>query len=113
MRTTLVGFALAGLGVATLIPAVYARLRRAARPADPPPRVELAAADRLPAAADSLGAIADATQPAPALPTVVAAGLGTVVLGRVLRATVTTAPPRDARTPTGAAPWAPEKDPRG
>ncbi|GAB3308912.1 MFS transporter [Geodermatophilus aquaeductus] len=90
LPTTLVGFGLAGLGVATLVPAVYA------------------AADDLPglrhgvgltlvnwllrigflASPPLVGAIADASSLRVGLLLVVAAGLATVVFGRVLRATV-------------------------
>ncbi|HEX2075099.1 MAG TPA: MFS transporter [Geodermatophilus sp.] len=88
--TTLVGFGLAGLGVATLVPAVYA------------------AADDLPGLRHGvgltwinwllrigfllspplIGALADATSLRVALLTVVLAGVGTLVLGRVLRVSV-------------------------
>jgi MFS family permease len=87
---TLVGFALAGLGVATLIPAVYH------------------AADELPGLASGsgltvinwllrvgflispplIGVIADASSLRIALLTVVAAGLGAMLLGRSLRGTI-------------------------
>jgi len=87
VATTLVGFALAGLGVATLIPAVYH------------------AADELPGLASGsgltvinwllrigflvcplvIGVLADATSLRIALLTVVAAGLGALLLGRSLR----------------------------
>ena len=89
--TTLLGFALAGLGVATLVPAVYH------------------AADELPGLRRGLGLavvnwllrigfllsplliglVADAVSLRVALLTVVVAGLVTLVLGRVLRPTVT------------------------
>jgi MFS family permease len=88
--TTLVGFALAGLGVATLIPAVYH------------------AADELPGLSSGsgltvinwllrlgfllspplIGVLADATSLRIALVTVVLAGLGALVLARALRTTV-------------------------
>jgi MFS family permease len=88
--TTLVGFALAGLGVATLVPAVYH------------------AADELPGLPRGLGlalvnwllrigfllsplligVIADATSLRVALVTVVLAGIGTLTFGRVLPRTV-------------------------
>ncbi len=91
LATTLAGFALAGLGVATLVPAVYA------------------AADELPGLRSGVGltlvnwllrvgfllspplvgAIADATSLRVGLLTVVAAGVLTLVLGRVLARTVT------------------------
>ncbi|SDD49726.1 Fucose permease [Geodermatophilus telluris] len=84
--TTLAGFALAGLGVATLVPAVYE------------------AADELPGLRHGtgltavnwllrigfllspplIGAVADATSLRVALLTVVVAGLGTLLLGRLL-----------------------------
>jgi MFS family permease len=90
LPTTLLGFALAGLGVATLIPAVYH------------------AADELPGLRRGLGlavvnwllrigflvsplvigVLADATSLRVALVSVVAAGLGALVLGRVLPAAV-------------------------
>jgi predicted MFS family arabinose efflux permease len=88
--TTLLGFALAGLGVATLVPAVFH------------------AADELPGLRRGLGlavsnwllrigfllsppligAVADASSLRVALSTVVLAGLGALLLGRVLRRTV-------------------------
>jgi MFS family permease len=90
MWTALIGFALAGLGVATLIPAVYH------------------AADELPGLSTGsgltvinwllrvgfllsppiIGVLADATSLRIALLTVVLAGLGALVLGRVLPTTV-------------------------
>ncbi len=90
LATTLVGFALAGLGVATLVPAVYA------------------AADELPGLRHGVGltlvnwllrigfllspplvgAIADATSLRVGLLTVVVAGVAALVLGRVLPRTV-------------------------
>jgi MFS family permease len=90
IATTLVGFALAGLGVATLVPAVYH------------------AADELPglgrghglaivnvllrigflASPPLIGLLADATSLRVALLTVVLAGLGALVIGRVLPRTV-------------------------
>ncbi|SHH17305.1 MFS transporter [Geodermatophilus nigrescens] len=93
LATTLVGFALAGLGVATLVPAVYA------------------AADELPglrhgvgltvvnwllrigflASPPLVGAVADATSLRVGLLGVVLAGVVTLVLGRVLRPTVSAA----------------------
>jgi hypothetical protein len=88
--TTLIGFALAGLGVATLIPAVYH------------------AADELPGLSSGsgltvinwllragfllspllIGVLADATSLRVALLSVVVAGVATVFLGRVLRTSV-------------------------
>jgi MFS family permease len=93
LATTLVGFALAGLGVATLVPAVYA------------------AADELPGLRHGVGltlvnwllrigfllspplvgAIADAVSLRVGLLTVVVAGVLTLVLGRVLAPSVTRA----------------------
>nr|WP_239523610.1 MFS transporter [Geodermatophilus normandii] len=93
LPTTLVGFALAGLGVATLVPAVYA------------------AADDLPglrhgvgltlvnwllrigflASPPLVGAIADASSLRVGLLAVVVAGVATLVCGQVLRATVSRA----------------------
>jgi hypothetical protein len=90
VATTLLGFALAGLGVATLIPAVYH------------------AADELPGLASGsgltvinwllrvgfllspplIGVLADASSLRVALLTVVVAGLGALVLGRALRTSV-------------------------
>jgi MFS family permease len=92
--TTLIGFALAGLGVATLVPAVYQ------------------AADELPGLPHGMGlavinwllrigfllsppligALADATSLRVALLTVVLAGVGALALGRALRGRP--APPR-------------------
>ncbi|MGY1653575.1 MFS transporter [Geodermatophilus sp. SYSU D01119] len=93
LATTLVGFALAGLGVATLVPAVYA------------------AADELPglrhgvgltvvnwllrigflASPPLVGAVADATSLRVGLLGVVLAGVVTLVLGRALRPSVSAA----------------------
>jgi hypothetical protein len=90
VATTLIGFALAGLGVATLVPAVYH------------------AADELPGLAHGsgltvinwllrvgfllsppvIGVIADASSLRVALLLVVAAGFGAMVLGRSLRGTI-------------------------
>jgi MFS family permease len=90
IATTLIGFALAGLGVATLIPAVYH------------------AADELPGLSSGsgltvinwllrvgfllspplIGVLADATSLRVALLTVVVAGLGTLAFGRALRTSV-------------------------
>jgi MFS family permease len=100
IATTLVGFALAGLGVATLIPAVYH------------------AADELPGLSSGsgltvinwllrigfllspplIGVLADATNLRVALLTVVVAGLGALILGRTLRTSVVPAgaPPAGA-----------------
>jgi MFS family permease len=90
--STLAGFALAGLGVATLVPAVYA-----ASDAVPGLRhgVGLAVSNWLLrigflVSPPLIGLIADATSLRVALLTVVAAGLGVLVLGRVLRTSVTT-----------------------
>jgi len=90
LATTLLGFALAGLGVATLIPAVYHAadelpgLRRG---------VGLAVVNWLLRIGFLLsplviGVLADATSLRVALLTVVIAGLGALVLGRVLPRTV-------------------------
>ncbi|MGY1701984.1 MFS transporter [Geodermatophilus sp. SYSU D00766] len=90
LGTTLVGFALAGLGVATLVPAVY-------KAADELPglrhgvgltvvnwllRVGFLASPPL------IGAVADASSLRVALTAVVVAGLVTMVLGRVLARSV-------------------------
>jgi MFS family permease len=90
--STLAGFALAGLGVATLIPAVYA-----ASDAVPGLRhgVGLAVSNWLLrigflVSPPLIGLIADASSLRVALLTVVAAGLGVLVLGRVLRTSVNT-----------------------
>jgi MFS family permease len=91
--TTLAGFALAGLGVATLIPAVYAA-------SDAVPGLRhgfgLAVSNWLLrigflVSPPLIGLIADASSLRVALLTVVVAGLGTLTLGRVLRTSVTTA----------------------
>jgi MFS family permease len=94
IATTLFGFALAGLGVATLIPAVYH------------------AADELPGLGSGsgltvinwllrigfllspplIGVLADATSLRAALLTVVVAGIGALVLGRVLTTTAAPSP---------------------
>ena len=84
--TTLIGFALAGLGVATLVPAVY----HAADELPGLPRgLGLAAVNWLLRigfllSPPLIGVIADATSLRVALLTVVLAGLGTLVVGRVL-----------------------------
>ena len=84
--TTLIGFALAGLGVATLVPAVY----HAADELPGLPRgLGLAAVNWLLRigfllSPPLIGLIADATSLRVALLTVVLAGLGTLVVGRVL-----------------------------
>ena len=88
--TTLIGFALAGLGVATLVPAVY----HAADELPGLPRgVGLAVVNWLLRIGFLLsplliGVIADATSLRLALLTVVLAGLGALTLGRVLPRTV-------------------------
>jgi MFS family permease len=87
---TLVGFALAGLGVATLIPAVY---HAADELPGLRPGVGLAVVNLLLrlgflVVPPLIGVIADATSLRVALLTVVAAGLGALVLGRVLPRTV-------------------------
>ncbi|TYP90434.1 MFS transporter [Blastococcus xanthinilyticus] len=98
VTTTLIGFALAGLGVATLIPAVYQ------------------AADELPGLPHGtglavinwllrigfllspplIGAVADAVSLRAALVAVVVAGVGALVLGRALPNRGATAPPAGA-----------------
>lgn len=87
VATTLVGFALAGLGVATLIPAVY-------HAADELPRLRrgtgLAVINWLLRigfllSPPLIGVLADATSRRAALLTVVAAGLGALLLGGALR----------------------------
>jgi MFS family permease len=90
--STLAGFALAGLGVATLVPAVYA-----ASDAVPGLRhgVGLAVSNWLLrigflVSPPLIGLIADASSLRVALLTVVVAGVGVLVLGRVLRTSVTT-----------------------
>jgi MFS family permease len=92
--STLAGLALAGLGVATLIPAVYA-----ASDAVPGLRhgVGLAVSNWLLrigflVSPPLVGLIADASSLRVALLTVVVAGLGILLLGRVLRPSVTAAP---------------------
>jgi hypothetical protein len=88
--TTLLGFALAGLGVATLVPAVY-------HAADELPGLKrgqgLAVVNVLLrigflASPPLIGLLADATSLRVALLTVVLAGLGALVIGRVLPRTV-------------------------
>jgi MFS family permease len=90
IATTLVGFALAGLGVATLVPAVY-------HAADELPGLKrgqgLAVVNVLLrlgflASPPLIGLLADATSLRVALLTVVLAGLGALVVGRVLPRTV-------------------------
>jgi MFS family permease len=91
--TTLVGFALAGLGVATLVPAVF----HAADELPGLPRgVGLAVSNWLLRigfllSPPLIGALADALSLRIALLTVVLAGLGAFLLGRVLRRSVTAA----------------------
>jgi MFS family permease len=90
IATTLIGFALAGLGVATLVPAVY----HAADELPGLPRgLGLAAVNWLLRigfllSPPLIGLIADATSLRVALLTVVLAGLGALVFGRVLPRTV-------------------------
>ncbi|GGI02579.1 MFS transporter [Egicoccus halophilus] len=98
--TTLVGFALAGLGVATLIPAV---VHAADELPGLPPGVGLAVVSWLLRVGFlvsplTIGLLADATSLRAALSTVVATGLGVVVLGRVLAGGTT---PRSAREAEG------------
>jgi MFS family permease len=90
IATTLLGFALAGLGVATLVPAVY-------HAADEQPGLKrgqgLAVVNVLLrlgflASPPLIGVLADATSLRVALLTVVLAGLGALVVGRVLPRTV-------------------------
>ena len=87
VATTLVGFALAGLGVATLIPAVY---HAADELPGLPHGVGLAVINWLLRVGFLLsppliGVLADATSLRLALLTVVVAGLGALLLGRLLR----------------------------
>jgi MFS family permease len=87
VATTLVGFALAGLGVATLIPAVY---HAADELPGLPHGVGLAVINWLLRVGFLLsppliGVLADATSLRIALLTVVVAGLGALLLGRLLR----------------------------
>ncbi|MGY1593840.1 MFS transporter [Geodermatophilus sp. SYSU D00708] len=84
--STLAGFALAGLGVATLIPAVY---QAADELPGLPHGLGLAAINWLLrigflVSPPLIGALADATSLRVALLTVVLAGIGTLVLGRAL-----------------------------
>ena len=90
IATTLIGFALAGLGVATLVPAVY-------HAADELPGLQrgqgLAVINVLLrlgflVSPPIIGLLADATSLRVALLTVVLAGLGALVIGRVLPRTV-------------------------
>ena len=87
VATTLIGFALSGLGVATLIPAVY---HAADELPGLPHGVGLAVINWLLRVGFLLsppliGVLADATGLRVALLTVVAAGLGALLLGRLLR----------------------------
>ncbi|WP_308123403.1 MFS transporter [Modestobacter marinus] len=90
VATTLIGFALAGLGVATLVPAVF----HAADELPGLPRgLGLAVSNWLLRigfliSPPLIGAVADASSLRVALSTVVLAGLGALVLGRVLRRSV-------------------------
>ncbi len=90
VATTLIGFALAGLGVATLVPAVF----HAADELPGLPRgLGLAVSNWLLrigflVSPPLIGAVADASSLRVALTTVVLAGLGALVLGRVLRRSV-------------------------
>jgi len=88
--TTLLGFALAGLGVATLVPAVF---HAADELPGLRPGVGLAVSNwllRIGFLVSPLliGAVADASSLRVALSTVVLAGLGALLLGRVLRPSV-------------------------
>ncbi|TFV69174.1 MFS transporter [Blastococcus sp. CT_GayMR19] len=87
--TTLVGFALAGLGVATLVPAVY---HAADELPGLPPGLGLAVINWLLRVGFLLsppliGVLADATSLRVALLLVVLAGIGALLLGRLLRST--------------------------
>jgi MFS family permease len=94
VATTLGGFALAGLGVATLIPAVF----HAADEVPGLPRgLGLAVSSWLLRigfliSPPLIGVLADAISLRVALLTVVLAGLGALVLGRVLRPSVSVSP---------------------
>ncbi|WP_182112194.1 MFS transporter [Actinotalea sp. JY-7876] len=97
--TTVVGFALAGLGVATLIPAV---MHTADELPGLPPGVGLTVVSWLLRVGFLIspmvvGVVADATSLRVALLAVVIAGLGVLVLGRVL---VGASPPRDQESGT-------------
>ena len=90
VATTLIGFALAGLGVATLIPAVY---HAADELPGLPPGLGLAVINWLLRVGFLLsplliGVIADAASLRVALLTVVLAGIGALLLGRLLPTTV-------------------------
>lgn len=94
VATTLVGFALAGLGVATLIPAVY---HAADELPGLPPGLGLAVINWLLRAGFLLsppliGVIADAASLRVALLVVVLAGIGALLLGRLLRTGVPAEP---------------------
>ncbi len=90
VATTLVGFALAGLGVATLVPAVYAAADAlpGLRPGTGLTLVNWLLRIGFLASPPLVGVLADAVSLRAALLTVVAAGLVTLVLGRVLRRSV-------------------------
>jgi MFS family permease len=93
LATTLVGFAMAGLGVATLVPAVY---HAADELPGLPPGLGLAVINWLLRVGFLLsppliGVMADATSLRVALGIVVLAGIGAVLLGRVLRTAVSPA----------------------
>ena len=93
ITTTLVGFALAGLGVATLVPAVY---HAADELPGLPPGLGLAVINWLLRVGFLLsppviGVIADATSLRVALLLVVVAGIGALLLGRLLRPTASRA----------------------
>ena len=94
VATTLVGFALAGLGVATLIPAVY---HAADELPGLPPGLGLAVINWLLRVGFLLsppliGIVADAVSLRVALLLVVLAGIGALLLGRLLRTTVPAGP---------------------
>jgi predicted MFS family arabinose efflux permease len=87
---TVVGFALAGLGVATLVPAVYAAADAlpGLRPGTGLTVVNWLLRIGFLVSAPLIGVLADAIDLRAALLTVVAAGAVTLVLGRVLRRSV-------------------------
>ena len=90
VATTLVGFALAGLGVATLVPAVYAAADAlpGLRPGTGLTLVNWLLRIGFLVSAPLIGMLADALSLRAALLTVVVAGLVTLGLGRVLRRAV-------------------------
>jgi MFS family permease len=88
--TTLLGFSLAGLGVATLVPAVYAAADAlpGLRPGTGLTVINWLLRIGFLVSPPLVGLLADAASLRVALLTVVAAGLVTLVLGRVLRPSV-------------------------